>query len=174
MTWTDARIESLKVLLADPEKLSATEIMAALGGGVSRNAVIGKVRRLGLTLPNERNNAPVTRIRVKRNGAANGHRHVGTVHKIGRRTKRQRFNADPDGNRRRSLSELDAALEATDLTPDESPDAVTLLGLTDDTCRWPLGDPATPEFRFCGTDKHSGYPYCARHARMAYSRGRAA
>ncbi|TMJ76370.1 MAG: GcrA cell cycle regulator, partial [Alphaproteobacteria bacterium] len=46
MTWTDERVETLKRLWA--EGLSASQIAAALGG-VTRNAVIGKVHRLGLS-----------------------------------------------------------------------------------------------------------------------------
>lgn len=45
MTWTDARIETLTNLWGDG--LSASLIAASLGG-TTRNAVIGKVRRLGL------------------------------------------------------------------------------------------------------------------------------
>jgi GcrA cell cycle regulator len=45
MGWTDERVEQLKTLWA--EGLSASQIARAIGG-VSRNAVIGKVHRLGL------------------------------------------------------------------------------------------------------------------------------
>ena len=46
MGWTDERVELLKKLWADG--LSASQIAAELGG-ITRNAVIGKVHRLGLT-----------------------------------------------------------------------------------------------------------------------------
>ena len=46
MTWTDERVELLKKLWADG--LSASQIAAELGG-ITRNAVIGKVHRLGLS-----------------------------------------------------------------------------------------------------------------------------
>jgi hypothetical protein len=42
-----------------------------------------------------------------------------------------------------------------------------LLELTDKTCRWPIGDPGQPNFRFCGRQTVTG-PYCADHSRMAY------
>ena len=45
MSWTDERVEQLKQLWA--EGLSASQIARQLGG-VTRNAVIGKVHRLGL------------------------------------------------------------------------------------------------------------------------------
>ena len=46
MTWTDERVETLKKLWTDG--LSASQIAAELGG-ITRNAVIGKVHRLGLS-----------------------------------------------------------------------------------------------------------------------------
>ena len=46
MSWTDERIEQLKSLWT--EGLSASHIAKVMGGGISRNAVIGKVHRLGL------------------------------------------------------------------------------------------------------------------------------
>jgi GcrA cell cycle regulator len=44
----------------------------------------------------------------------------------------------------------------------------TLLELSEDTCRWPIGDPATPEFFFCGGKPLNGLPYCNYHSRAAY------
>lgn len=46
---------------------------------------------------------------------------------------------------------------------------VTLMDLTNTTCRWPIGDPGTPEFRFCGgpSNNIAGRPYCAHHAAVA-------
>ncbi len=46
---------------------------------------------------------------------------------------------------------------------------VTLMELREAMCRWPLGDPTTAEFRFCGGKSTvGGGPYCAYHARVAY------
>jgi GcrA cell cycle regulator len=47
----------------------------------------------------------------------------------------------------------------------------TLFELTNNSCRWPFGDPGTQEFHFCGAagaDFERGMPYCVRHARRAY------
>jgi GcrA cell cycle regulator len=43
-----------------------------------------------------------------------------------------------------------------------------LLELTENTCRWPIGDPGNPDFFFCGGQTISSLPYCAYHARLAY------
>jgi GcrA cell cycle regulator len=45
----------------------------------------------------------------------------------------------------------------------------TLLELKPDSCRWPLGDPSTPEFRFCGANRECPTPYCSAHADLAYN-----
>ena len=44
----------------------------------------------------------------------------------------------------------------------------TLLQLSDKTCRWPVGDPGSPDFYFCGGDTANELPYCACHSRVAY------
>jgi GcrA cell cycle regulator len=45
---------------------------------------------------------------------------------------------------------------------------VTLMELRESMCRWPMGDPTTPEFRFCGARAVTALPYCAHHAQVAY------
>ena len=45
---------------------------------------------------------------------------------------------------------------------------LSLLELSEATCHWPVGDPSSPEFFFCGGRALSGLPYCAHHSRVAY------
>jgi GcrA cell cycle regulator len=50
----------------------------------------------------------------------------------------------------------------------------SLLELTNDTCRWPHGNPRTKSFFFCGApgaDLERGMPYCPRHAERAFVQG---
>ena len=47
-------------------------------------------------------------------------------------------------------------------------EGVTIMELRESTCRWPLGDPTTPEFRYCGGRAISGLPYCVHHSQLAY------
>lgn len=35
-------------------------------------------------------------------------------------------------------------------------------------CCWPLGDPGTKQFHFCGSEPIPGKPYCVEHAQLAY------
>jgi GcrA cell cycle regulator len=51
----------------------------------------------------------------------------------------------------------------------------SLLELTNETCRWPIGDPAKESFHFCGefgADLEQDIPYCERHRQRAYTRPR--
>jgi GcrA cell cycle regulator len=45
---------------------------------------------------------------------------------------------------------------------------LTTIDLTVDTCRWPFGDPATPNFHYCGDLPLVGVPYCQVHNSKAY------
>ena len=45
---------------------------------------------------------------------------------------------------------------------------LTLLQLSEETCKWPIGDPLTPDFYFCGQHSNEGKPYCEFHSRRAY------
>ncbi|WP_062217545.1 GcrA family cell cycle regulator [Aureimonas sp. D3] len=45
---------------------------------------------------------------------------------------------------------------------------LTLVQLSERTCKWPLGDPLSPDFRFCGNHSQDSSPYCKHHARIAF------
>jgi GcrA cell cycle regulator len=45
---------------------------------------------------------------------------------------------------------------------------LSLLQLSEHTCKWPIGDPLTPDFYFCGQHSEDGKPYCEFHSRRAY------
>lgn len=149
MAWTDDRVDTLKKLWA--QGLSASQIAKQLGG-VTRNAVIGKVHRLGLSgratpsRPPSRvsSNRPRPAIRPDRSIAA------GSEHQ-----KPPRFAV-------RALTDGVGAGE----------DFAGVLNLTDHICRWPMGDPAEPGFQFCGRKCKSGSPYCEAHAELAYQPAR--
>lgn len=44
----------------------------------------------------------------------------------------------------------------------------SLLDLTHDQCRWPLGHPGQKNFHFCGAQRNSSRPYCENHNLLAY------
>ena len=45
---------------------------------------------------------------------------------------------------------------------------LTLMELTERTCKWPIGDPSTDDFWFCGLPSHAGKPYCEAHVGVAF------
>src|SRR5262249_45147462 len=147
MTWTDERVETLKKLWADG--LSASQIAAELGG-ITRNAVIGKVHRLGLA---GRAKSPSSAASRPRKPRAHSH-----MLRVGRSSIR--------GNT--------ALVHAYDFDIEPEPEFVdnviplgqrrTLLELTEETCRWPIGDPGQPDFFFCGGQNITRPPHFAYHS----------
>jgi len=67
------------------------------------------------------------------------------------------------------------SLQLSDVQPDFETGArkpakrksITTMTLTDDTCKWPIGDPATSDFHYCGRLPQSGRPYCDKHYSMS-------
>jgi GcrA cell cycle regulator len=48
------------------------------------------------------------------------------------------------------------------------PGTATVLTLGAHMCKWPIGDPSSDEFSFCGRRSGDEGPYCVEHARVAY------
>jgi GcrA cell cycle regulator len=163
MTWTDERVELLKKLWIDG--LSASQIATELGG-VTRNAVIGKVHRLSLSGRAKPASTPVARARKP-------------ATTIGRSATSNR----PISGMRPMVAGNTALKALGHIAPEPRPVArmsssddvvvpiskhATILTLTEQTCKWPIGDPSTEGFHFCGCGSKPGVPYCDYHARIAY------
>lgn len=151
MAWTEERVETLKKLWADG--LSASQIAKQLGG-VTRNAVIGKVHRLGLSgraAPSRpaRRPAPKPAPRPRTQPAAPV-------------AKTKTVSPTPAPVERAAAP---APVEAERLASGEY---ATVLTLKDSMCKWPIGDPADTTFRFCGRRSGPGHAYCDAHSQMAY------
>jgi GcrA cell cycle regulator len=140
MGWTDERVELLKKLWLDG--LSASQIAKQLGG-VTRNAVIGKVHRLGLS------------------GRAAPSQPARPVFKAPRPPR-----PVPAPAPRRI--EAHAPQAPTPVFYVEEPGSATVLTLGAHMCKWPIGDPSTDDFTFCGRRSGQDGPYCNEHARIAY------
>jgi GcrA cell cycle regulator len=156
MSWTDERVEQLKQHWTEGK--SASQIASLLGYGLTRNAVIGKVHRLGLAG------------RAKSPGLASPRPRPSAPHRV---TAPRMALAAP-----RITRGATALAIAPEALADAEPEAfesvvvpmslrVTIVELKEAMCRWPLGDPATSEFRYCGSPAASG-PYCAYHGSLAY------
>lgn len=175
MGWTEERVETLKKLWM--EGLSASQIAGILGEGVTRNAVIGKVHRLKLSgRAKPASSAP--RARTAPRGGGTATRRVSSPAPGMRSSQstplRQRsmVSAPMHGATALKIAEefetdLYVAPQAAELfIPLES--RLSLLQLNEHTCKWPIGDPLTPEFYFCGQHAGESGPYCEFHSRRAY------
>jgi GcrA cell cycle regulator len=161
MSWTDERVEQLRQ--AWMEGKSASQIANLLGHGLTRNAVIGKVHRLGLAG------------RAKSAGAVAAHVRPSPLTQSGARSQAPR--PAPSSAPRIVRGATALAVQPQMLTEVEPPEIesvvlpmsvkVTIVELKEAMCRWPLGDPTSPEFRYCGSPTHAG-PYCPYHGGLAY------
>lgn len=180
MSWTDERVEKLKTLWN--EGMSASQIAKDLGG-VTRNAVIGKVHRLGLA------SRTVTKAEAPSEPAAEAVPKPDPVVTAPPEPAAKKaaapveaapvVEADNDdtedeaatpalSDRAQSLPALPSE-NAVDIAEiDRSARKLSLMELTERTCKWPIGDPSRGEFYFCGQPAIAGKPYCQGHSSAAY------
>ncbi|SIS50488.1 GcrA family cell cycle regulator [Phaeovulum vinaykumarii] len=216
MSWTEERVETLKRMWAEGQ--SASQIAKELGG-VTRNAVIGKVHRLGLsnraasgtsepTADTSDTAAPAAAATPEaqpaaapspRPAAAQGDtgparaeaRPAATAPTAAAESCATTTDA-PAVPQPRAVSETPAAPPSRKPVPGQplppqpsageiSPEALasvretekrarrlSLMELTERTCKWPIGDPATEHFWFCGLPAVQGKPYCEAHVGVAF------
>jgi len=154
--WNDERVELLKKLWS--EGLSASQIAGRLGE-VTRNAVIGKVHRLGLSGRATTSRMKSHRPRARAAAAAN----------VKQRLQKRGFatNGNPLV---RQLYQPDAEpfVPAVEELVIPLKERKTIQTLSECSCRWPIGDPQMSDFHFCGKNKVNGLPYCEFHARRAF------
>ncbi|MBN7787198.1 GcrA cell cycle regulator [Ponticoccus gilvus] len=186
MSWTDERVELLKKMWTEGQ--SASQIAKELGG-VTRNAVIGKVHRLGLS--NRAGGAPVAEAKPapKPEPAAK----PAPAAKAARPAPAPQPEPEPapapepvaaapaPTPARKQIIPAGQPLPPQPSTNEISPEALakvseiekkakrlTLMELTERTCKWPVGDPATDDFWFCGLPVQQGKPYCEAHVGVAF------
>jgi len=152
MSWTDDRVDTLRKLWT--EGLSASQIAAELGG-VTRNAVIGKVHRLGLSG------------RAKGANQSGGGRRKKPASRASGFAKTQKTNSAGGSKKSEGTSAPTRPAPIVDL-PEPTPMMLDLLQLTEHTCKYPVGDPQEETFGFCGAKSRDGDPYCEYHCRLTY------
>ena len=211
MSWTDERVATLTKMWGEGQ--SASQIAKELGG-VTRNAVIGKVHRLGLS---NRTGAASATAKAASKGAkakpaakasetAAAPPQAQTASQTASQATPQTASqatpapanssgpatqaAAPAGNQtgkppmsaaRRAIIPAGQPLPPQPSANEISPEALasvrevektakklTLMQLTERTCKWPIGDPATDEFWFCGLPSQPGKPYCEAHVGVAF------
>lgn len=196
MSWTDERVETLKRMWAEGQ--SASQIAKELGG-VTRNAVIGKVHRLGLSNRNEDEApaapaaaaapaapAPEPKAEPKPVAAAPAApepKPAPEPVKAAEPVEAPEPAPQPQtvSFNRRPIVPAGQPLPPQPSANEISPEALasvrevekrarklTLMELTERTCKWPIGDPATEKFWFCGLPSAPGKPYCEAHVGVAF------
>ncbi|WP_410216442.1 GcrA family cell cycle regulator [Paracoccus sp. (in: a-proteobacteria)] len=192
MSWTDERVETLKRMWSEGQSASA---IAKELGGVTRNAVIGKVHRLGLSNRNDEVEAapqpaaappaapapePVAERKAPKPAPA-------PVARPEPEPQEDVAEAEPATQPaftpvpRRPIVPAGQPLPPQPSANEISPEALasvrevekrarklTLMELTERTCKWPIGDPATDKFWFCGLPSVAGKPYCEAHVGVAF------
>ena len=177
MSWTDDRVEVLKKMWGEGQ--SASQIAKELGG-VTRNAVIGKVHRLGLS------NRTTTSTAAKTDAKPKAAPKAPAKPKVEMRTEPAIKPVDPNLPKsnwpaRKMIIPAGQPLPPQPSANEISPEALakvneiekkakklTLMELTERTCKWPVGDPATEDFWFCGLTVQQGKPYCEAHVGVAF------
>ncbi|WCR10427.1 GcrA cell cycle regulator [Paracoccus stylophorae] len=184
MSWTDDRVETLKRMWGEGQSASA---IAKELGGVTRNAVIGKVHRLGLSNRNEEPEpapAPEPDKKAGKKPAAaprpepQAEAGPATPEPASEEPATQAAFTPPP---RRQIVPAGQPLPPQPSANEISPEALasvrevekkarklTLMELTERTCKWPIGDPATEKFWFCGLPSQPGKPYCEAHVGVAF------
>ncbi|MBT54892.1 MAG: GcrA cell cycle regulator [Mameliella sp.] len=186
MSWTDERVELLKKMWSEGQ--SASQIAKELGG-VTRNAVIGKVHRLGLS--NRAGAAPAAQAEAKPAEPKPQPKAKAPPKPAPANKPDPAPEAKPQPTAVATTPAISAARKAIipagqplppqPSTNEISPEALakvseiekkakklTLMELTERTCKWPVGDPATDDFWFCGLPVQQGKPYCEAHVGVAF------
>ncbi len=197
MSWTDERVETLKKMWAEGQ--SASQIAKELGG-VTRNAVIGKVHRLGLSnrvggaggKDEDEAIAEAAPVRaepvkpVAAEPAAPPPPPRAAEPRPAPQPERPAPQPAATGNvtplplrkaivpagqplpPQPSINEISPETLASAREVEKRARRLTLMELTERTCKWPIGDPATDDFWFCGLPSQPGKPYCDAHVGVAF------
>lgn len=189
MAWTDERVKKLTLLWKSGN--SASKIAIELGEGVSRNAVIGKIHRLGLSErgagSSESTAKKITEQPPKKNLKTdqsskdlNLDPSFGVLsQKKGKKRGRKpsiknTLNIENASHENSSTenstknTDIDEIALANMIEIEKKAKKLNLIELTERTCKWPIGDPATSEFWFCGHPSEQGKPYCKTHVSIAF------
>ncbi|MCL2338841.1 MAG: GcrA family cell cycle regulator [Proteobacteria bacterium] len=177
--WTPTVLNKVKMLLA--KGLSTAEIGKKIG--MSKNAVVGKLNRLGW-------NAKSQEVPAKK--SAYGKPVKKQTPKLTAKSAKKPIlpakSAKKSGRSKKSASvkpvkKPAGKASAPAPTPKVLPKAnsktlamhqriiqhsLELSSLKPDQCRWPIGDPDSEKFHFCGAPVFVGKPYCYEHCKMAY------
>ncbi|MBR2285979.1 MAG: GcrA cell cycle regulator [Alphaproteobacteria bacterium] len=199
--WDNATLKKLKALMG--KGLSTSEIGKRLG--LSKNAVVGKLNRMGWNAkagastnaktakPAKKDVAPS--VTIKKTTAtkttktvakkAPAKKPVATV-----KTKSEKKATTAPAQKKKAPTKVESKKPAAKVKTEAPKETATkstksssktlamhqriiqhsleLANLKPNQCRWPIGDPDSENFHFCGKQVFTGKPYCYEHCRLAY------
>ena len=180
MAWTDQMVEDLKVMWK--QGLTTAEIGKRLG--VSKNSIVGKVHRLGLSgrpSPIKKKTDKVApAVEPKKTAPEKTPKTEKTIiTKVAKETVKEIAKEVVENTVENEkietptvykpiISEEPKIKECQKSDFDRSAKAVSLTELDNHTCRWPIGDPKDDNFHFCGRKVRIGQTYCDEHSQIAY------
>ena len=192
MTWTQERIQTLVNLWLNGKSASA---IAEELGNITRNAVIGKIHRLGVSQRENMRDAsstlnidvkpsePVKKTRTprKKSAAPSGEAaKIYTRPEVKRKVARvataqpkaiptESRKPQPQTAPRKEVLKEERIAEENKIVPNVKYGIFSVLDLNERSCKWPYGDPGEKDFHFCGKPAYGSSPYCEEHMALAYS-----
>jgi GcrA cell cycle regulator len=168
--WTPQADAALKAALAErmTAKQAAARLTGELGQKITRSAVLGRARRIGVVVNGgDPHNTNARVIKLNRASIVPCS-HAPESHL----SKAKRLQPRAERNGGVAPSKLKKAVLSQPM-PEEIHAPISkrigVMELRESTCKWPIGDPRGTDFGFCGAVPVDNCPYCAPHARIAYA-----
>ncbi|MBQ7055591.1 MAG: hypothetical protein IJN91_01515 [Alphaproteobacteria bacterium] len=185
--WDSTALKKLKSLIG--KGLSTSEIGRRLG--MSKNAVVGKLNRLGWNA--KAGGVPVAEVETKVTKKTKTEKNAETGNKataVKKTDKKAAVKTDEKQTGKRlsvKVEKKSKVVNALDKIADKKVTAeprvsekslaahqriiqhsLEMANLKPNQCRWPIGDPDSENFHFCGETVFVGKPYCYEHCKQAY------
>lgn len=162
--------------------LSTSEIGKKLG--MSKNAVVGKLNRLGWN--SKAGGAPTTeekkskkdvkspvRGTVKKAPAKSVAKKIAATPKkaavVAKKTAEDKKAPAPKKEVKKPAPRVSSSMNKTLAMHQRIiQHSLEMANLKPSQCRWPIGDPDSEHFHFCGEQVFVGKPYCYEHCKQAY------
>ena len=178
-SWDNNILKKLKALVG--KGLSTAEMGKRLG--ISKNAVVGKLHRLGWnakandvadTKSDKQKNGTEKKTATKKTGAVVREAKPVKAPKTPKDTKSNKKSTSAVAKPSKTESKQNKAVGRGIATKGGGvherviQHALEMANLKTDQCRWPIGDPDSDGFHFCGAPVFVGKPYCYEHCKQAY------
>ncbi len=157
MAWTEQMVEDLRTMWK--QGMTTAEIGKKLN--VTKNSIVGKVHRLGLS-------GRPSPIKKKDENVAENNVETSAAVQPATEAKPVSSSAKSTGKAEKFVAESRPVVSSASQNDVAKKGIVSLVDLDNHTCRWPLGDPKDENFHFCGRKIKIGQTYCEEHANIAY------